>query len=53
MVGHGGAGKAGLGNLVSSMSGGETACAVGVPQTVAKVSADTVSRRPVARGLIT
>ena len=51
-VGQGGTGKAGLGNHLSSMSGGETARAVGIPNAVASVSADTASSRQVAHGLV-
>jgi hypothetical protein len=34
------------------MSGGETARAVGIPNAVASVSADTASSRQVAHGLV-
>jgi hypothetical protein len=44
-VGDGGAGKAGLGSHLSSISGGETACADGVPSWDNAVSADAASRR--------
>lgn len=45
-VGRVGAGKAGSGSHLSSMPGGETACADGVPNAANIVSADTASTRP-------
>ena len=44
-VGHGGAGKAGLGSNLSSICGGETACADGVPSWDSAVSTDTAAKR--------
>jgi hypothetical protein len=50
-VGRGGAGGAGLGSLLSSIGGGETARAQGVP-SCDRIRIDTVSMRA-ARAVLT